>query len=284
MIDPQLIAEAIQALGMRLWVFHPDTGVFEDFGIFNELGHHHAPTSQQAILELVHPDDQHTFSQALAEHLSGDSERLNIDIRIKSSQGAFFWRSISGAIVQSENSPRKILGFAQDIHERRLKEEKLQQLATKDNLSGAYNKTMGMVLFERLRNQCAKNTIPIRIILLEVPNLKALNDMHGIDAGNKLILALNQIIREQMNPADLLFRLEGVSFLLVQPGQDESTMPKFTGIVDNKVQEYNVRNNNEYALTYRWGFAESHKPGADTAENLLARARQNLNMRGRSRS
>lgn len=284
MLNTQMLSQALQVLGLKFWTYNPSLGTYADEGIFSSLGHMHTPAQWEDILNWIHPEDRSTLVDGMGELLSEISPRLNVEIRLLGADQHYYWRSLQGAVILSEDSSRSIVGFAQDIHQRRINEEKLHQLATKDNLTGIYNKTMGMVLFERLRIACGKNQQSMRCFVIEICNLKSLNDMHGIECGNQLLQTLCEILRALMHKSDLICRLEGATLLLAQAGQDQSSAELWMDKVDNKIQEFNVRQNLAYALSIKWGLSDSLRPAGDRSETLVARARQNLLHRGRNRS
>lgn len=284
MFDPNLLQQTLQTLGMKVWVYHPDSGKYEDEGIFAELGHSQNPSSQAEMLELVHPEDRLTVINGFGDLLSEETERICLEVRLKAPDEQFFWRAIHGAVVREENQARKILGFAMDIHQKRTQAEKLHQLATKDNLTGVFNKTMGMVLLDKLRIQSGKSNQYLRLLIIEIKNLKSLNEMHGIDAGNLLIQALCGILQQQMQKDHLLCRLEGATLLLAQAGATALDAEIWMDQIENRIQEFNVRKNLNFALSIRWGVCDSDRPAGERSEILVARARQNLLQRSQGRA
>jgi two-component system sensor histidine kinase UhpB len=81
------------------------------------------------LLALIHPEDKDTTSRAIAAAhvLAKDQLRLPIEVRVRHSDGAYRWLSITHAVVLDEiGDPAAVVGNARDITESRQAEESLR--------------------------------------------------------------------------------------------------------------------------------------------------------------
>lgn len=58
------------------------------------------------------------------------------------------------------------------------------------------------------------------VVVLDMDNLKRLNDEHGHAAGDSLLRYLVEVLRSELRPSDKLYRWGGDEFLVVFPGAD----------------------------------------------------------------
>ena len=89
----------------------------------------------------LHPADRERVRQAMAEHVSGRTSRLVVDVRMVAKDGTIRWVQVSGAAVSRDADKRalRVVGVLMDVTERRETEERLmsaQKLEWLEKLSG----------------------------------------------------------------------------------------------------------------------------------------------------
>lgn len=94
------------------------------------------------------------------------------------------------------------------------------QAATRDFLTGAYNRRALMVLGERELSRATRNGRALSVLQLDIDHFKQINDTYGHDGGDQVlkffVRQLEQIIREQ----DVLARMGGEEFVILLPDTD----------------------------------------------------------------
>ncbi|WP_391087057.1 diguanylate cyclase [Vibrio sp. NH-UV-68] len=92
---------------------------------------------------------------------------------------------------------------------RRLSESSLGQLASRDALTGVYNRHALMHNFERYRKESRK--LPLSLLVLDLDYFKAVNDEHGHDVGDKVLTETAALI-DSLSDEHLVYRIGGEEF------------------------------------------------------------------------
>ncbi|POA20279.1 GGDEF domain-containing protein [Pseudomonas sp. FW300-N1A1] len=94
------------------------------------------------------------------------------------------------------------------------------QAATRDFLTGAYNRRALMVLGERELSRAIRNGRPLSVLQLDIDHFKRINDTYGHDGGDQVlkffVRQLERIIRQH----DVLARMGGEEFVILLPDTD----------------------------------------------------------------
>ncbi len=121
------------------------------------------------------------------------------------------------SLAAFEMSLSRALDHRQLIHDNARLFAEVQRLALTDPLTGLYNRRkLGEALdFEVER--AARYRRPLSIIMLDIDNMKVINDVHGHPAGDEVLRKVAQAIRSQVRKVDLAARYGGDEFLILLP-------------------------------------------------------------------
>lgn len=93
----------------------------------------------------------------------------------------------------------------------------LRTQATRDALTGLYNRRMLDEYLPRLIEQCRTDGEQLSVLMIDVDNFKPINDTLGHAAGDKLLRDISQLIRSTIRDHDAAFRCGGDEFVVVLP-------------------------------------------------------------------
>ena len=98
------------------------------------------------------------------------------------------------------------------------KNQELEHLSATDSLTGLSNRLRLDRALEHDLARCARKPFPLSIIMLDVDRFKAINDTHGHQMGDRVLVAVARVLESNIRKADLLGRWGGEEFLLVCSG------------------------------------------------------------------
>lgn len=112
--------------------------------------------------------------------------------------------------------------------------EKLKELSLTDPLTGLYNRRFFDDHFRIEFRQSRRTGRPLSVLLVDLDNFKAINDGYGHDAGDQVLLAVAEVLREQVRRGgDLLARYGGEEFVAILPETD----PKAASEIAHRILE-----------------------------------------------
>lgn len=124
------------------------------------------------------------------------------------------WLTIS-AVKNDEGTVTHYIGSHYDITEQKLAEEKINELAFFDQLTGLPNR---MLLMDRLTQAMSTGSRTGRfgaLLFIDLDNFKMLNDTQGHDVGDKFLKQVALRVRSCIRENDTVARLGGDEFVVV---------------------------------------------------------------------
>jgi diguanylate cyclase (GGDEF)-like protein/PAS domain S-box-containing protein len=181
--------------------------------------------SPREWLDRIHADDRPPFRRHLDAHLTGATEKLEFEHRMRNAAGEYLWVLARGVAVRDENGkPYRMAGSQTDITARKRAEHQLQHDALHDGLTGLANR----VLFvDRLA--CAVADLQRRasphfaVLFFDLDRFKNVNDGLGHTIGDKLLVGIARRLEHFLRPGDTVARLGGDEFAVLIHRVDDAS-------------------------------------------------------------
>jgi diguanylate cyclase (GGDEF)-like protein len=104
-----------------------------------------------------------------------------------------------------------------------LEHHKIKQFAMKDFLTSLGNRASFDDTMIRLANQSQRRHQPFGLLVLDMDNFKQVNDIHGHQEGDKVLMACADTILHCLRESDFAFRFGGDEFCCLLPEADTQT-------------------------------------------------------------
>jgi diguanylate cyclase (GGDEF)-like protein len=150
--------------------------------------------------------------------------------------------------------------------------ERLREQATRDPLTGLYNRRYLEESLARELHRTNREGVPLCVAMLDLDYLKQYNDTFGHEAGDRVLRELGRVFREKLRKSDISCRFGGEEFVLVLPGSTLADAEHRVEQIRLLVKDLQVRHNDQILgrLTVSGGVAASPEHGSTALELLRA--------------
>ena len=167
----------------------------------------------------------------------------NIEFNLQRKDGSTFPAELSAALIKNEiGLPVAFIAITRDITERKLvadqlhnvneqlrlqlvEIEKLQAIlheqAIQDPLTGLYNRRFMEESLKQEFARASREAKPFSVVMLDMDNLKALNDKYGHAVGDVALKSLSKLLKDQTRTEDIVCRFGGDEFLIILHNANE---------------------------------------------------------------
>ncbi|MGQ4879103.1 diguanylate cyclase [Billgrantia sp. LNSP4103-1] len=176
------------------------------------------------------------------------------------------WQSIT-AVHDTAGRIRHFIAVFHNISERKRLEEELEQQATRDHLTGAYNRRAFDTAMRKAIRQAERSDNTFSLLLFDVDHFKSVNDRHGHDTGDAILKRLATLVSRTLRSTDLLARWGGEEFVILLQDTSAKGATLFAERLRQQIAETRLHG---LAITVSLGIAE-FRPG-NSPEGMLERA------------
>jgi diguanylate cyclase (GGDEF)-like protein len=235
--------------------------------------------TREAVMQFVYPEDLNRFLSVFTkDNVISEIENhgfFTISYRLMFN-GRPTYVQLKGAKVQEKEGERLIFGLNNIDSQVRQEEDYVKNLAKArieaniDALTGVKNRHAYLMAEERLNEQIENiNDLQFAIVILDVNDLKKINDNEGHNAGDQYIKDACKIICETFSHSPV-FRIGGDEFAIIAQGSDYNNIDELM----NQVHEHNMQARNSGGIVIACGMAKHENE--DSVAPVFERADQNM--------
>ncbi len=108
--------------------------------------------------------------------------------------------------------------LSQQLSDIKVLQAKLQEQASRDPLTGLYNRRFMDTIAGREIARCDRDHQHMAVMMVDVDHFKKVNDTHGHAGGDEVLKMLSALFLEKVRTTDVACRYGGEEFLLLLPG------------------------------------------------------------------
>ena len=165
----------------------------------------------------IHPDDRQAVLTSDADYVAGKASRYELEYRLRCKDGSYKWILSRGMIVSRDptGKPLRTIGTHREITAAKNHEQELERIARYDSLTKLPNRALLGERLEQALNQTRRRGQHLAVVFIDLDGFKAVNDTHGHDAGDHLLITLAERMKGALRDGDILARLGGDEFVAV---------------------------------------------------------------------
>lgn len=143
------------------------------------------------------------------------------EIRNKRKNGTTYWHRADIAPLRSaQGEITHFVALTEDVTERKAMQERLEQMASTDALTGLYNRRFILQIGQKEFGKHRRNQHQLSLAMLDIDHFKSINDLYGHSTGDRALKLFAELLHKAFREGDLIGRFGGEEFLLIFPDTD----------------------------------------------------------------
>lgn len=170
------------------------------------------------LSDFAHPDYREEMLRAYRRLMKGGRREIMKDILFARPDGREVWLDLTASLSRkTADGNRYAILTAEDVTNAKITREKLQYEATHDVMTGAWSRWVMLERLEQHIHLALRHNQPMTFCLCDLDNFKMINDLHGHQAGDQVLIRFVEILKQELRDTDLIGRYGGEEFGVVMP-------------------------------------------------------------------
>ena len=253
-INEDVVHAILELVSDGVWDWNANTGlVYRSPGWYEMLGYapNTLPNSVFTWENVIHPDDYPLVMAHFDDHLNERTLGYHAEYRCRTRSGAYILIEDRGYVIDRnpDGSVARMIGAHRSLEDQRRLLEQLavrtqsfeaivaertaelsrvnrqlqaqveenRRLAESDSLTGAANRYCLEKILLRECQRAERFRQPLSLIAMDIDDFKLINDSHGHQGGDTVLVEVAQTLQSCLRDTDLLARWGGDEFMIVLP-------------------------------------------------------------------
>lgn len=221
--ERKLAEEALGRMGRildnssnEIYVFDARTLTFVQVnrGARQNLGYSAEEVAALTPVDIKPDHTRQSFAKLITPLLSGETDMLAFETRHQRKDGSHYPVMVN-LHYAAEETPPVFVAIIQDITDRRANQERIEQLAYYDPLTGLANRTL---MIDRLRTavaRAARARSRVHLLFLDLNRFKEINDTRGHSVGDRVLVEVANRFQSVLRDSETLARIGGDEFVVI---------------------------------------------------------------------
>jgi diguanylate cyclase (GGDEF)-like protein/PAS domain S-box-containing protein len=237
------------------------------------LGHAARDALGRPVMMLVSADRAAEERELVRQVLAGQSVEYETE-RVRADRTLV---GVSMIISPLRAAGGEVVGasaIARDVTERNRIEQRLENLATHDPLTGLLNRRAFETELARAVAFAHRYEIGATLLMLDVDHFKYINDSYGHALGDATLRRVSDLLHHRLRETDIVCRLGGDEFALILPGIDPAQARAAAhALLDELREDTTIRHGSQVVrMTASVGLTAIESGSRLTPEELLSQA------------
>jgi len=235
----------------------------------NLLGYTKKEIEEMTFHALIHPDFLPDTIEYFQKALDGTPQNYYSVVINRS--GHFIDINVTNIPIVVDGEVKGVYGIAKDITRQIVAENKLEQIALTDHLTGLPNRYHFKQHLEKVLANARDNEYSVAIVFIDIDNFKAINDSLGHNMGDSFLIQLANKMKSCLGPDDFISRQGGDEFLLLLEKVEKVDIDHRLSLLLNELRQPLIVNGHEMLVTPSIGIA-IYPDNGETSDSLIKSA------------
>jgi len=195
----------------------------------------------------------------------------------------FFLRTMS-PVRNERDTVAAVTVVSKEITDRKRLEEELRSLSLTDELTGLHNRRGFLTLVSqeiRIANRLGRDAV---LFLVDMDDLKVINDTYGHQTGDQAIQGTADIIRRSFRESDVISRIGGDEFVIFMIEHSDVDPAMLARRLQDILRIYNSQVSRSYVLSLSIGWVRYESASPSSIDDLVRQADASMYEQKRERT